>query len=257
MSRKAMSRKAKKRRNRNKPQKPSPQTAYEVHARLIPQVPTPEPSHKRPPRVFVPDGVYHVRCYGNNHTPLFLDNHDHAEFDRLLEEGARDFGHEILSFKKMPHHVHLVIQVAQVSLSVIMHSLCRRYAFWFNRTHGRTGHLFGRRFADILVDAKRYLLGLVAFVHRHGVRSGLVATPEDDELSSYPAYLDPEKARATPWLSTRKVLDRLKAERQGLRESTAKVDPNVPYTRGVDEDRRFLGDQVFIRQSLADAKPLR
>ena len=249
---------ARKNRSKNRSRKINPATAYEANARFIANLAPPESNSKRPHRVFVPGGVYHVRCYGNNHTPLFLDDHDHAEFDRLLEEGARDFGHEVLSFKKMPHHVHLVIQVAQVSLSVIMQSLCRRYAFWFNRTHGRTGHLFGRRFACILVDAKRYLLGLVAFVHRHGVRSGLVATPADDELSSYLAYVDPEKARATtPWLSTRKVLDRLKAERQGLRESTAKVDPDVPYTRGVDEDRRFLGDQAFIRQSLANAKPLR
>ena len=147
------------------------QTAFETTARFIsPAEPRPEaslPKRKRPRRVFVPGGIYHVRCYANNREPLFRDQDDHDEFDRLLLEGVVRYGHKVLAVKKLGDHVHLVIQVGNTFLDQIMHNLCLRYARWYNGRHGRTGHVFGRRYAAILIDAERYLRGLVRFVHDH------------------------------------------------------------------------------------------
>src|SRR5262249_27088742 len=61
------------------------------------------------------------------------------------------------------------------------------YAQWWNRRHGRVGHVFQGRFKGQVVDQDAYMLSLSRYVVRNPVRGGLAARPEDWPWGSYRA----------------------------------------------------------------------
>jgi len=78
----------------------------------------------------------------------------------------------------MSNHVHLAIQVGEVSLSRILQNLSFRYTRWVNGRQSRTGHLFQGRYKAVLVDADIYLQVLTRYIHLNPVRAGIVKEPE-------------------------------------------------------------------------------
>jgi REP element-mobilizing transposase RayT len=107
----------------------------------------------RPPRVVVPNGVYHVTARGNRGQPLFSDDQDYQRYLRLLEETASRHGWLCLSYRLTADRVQLVVRTPVPNLSEGMQRLQSRYAQWFNRRHGFSGHLFAGRFRSTLVGA--------------------------------------------------------------------------------------------------------
>ena len=96
----------------------------------------------RKPRVHFPGALYHVILQGNDGQTIFFDDKDRTRFYFLLQEGVERFGHRIHAFCLMGNHVHIAIQVSEVSLSRILQNLSFRYTRWVNRRQGRSGHLF-------------------------------------------------------------------------------------------------------------------
>jgi hypothetical protein len=70
-----------------------------------------------------------------------------------------------------------------------MRIVASRYARRLQRAVPTTGHLFERRYRARLVDADRYLLTLVRYIHLNPVRARLTADPRDYRWSSHRAYL--------------------------------------------------------------------
>ena len=110
----------------------------------------------RKPRLHVPDSFYHVMLRGNGGQAVFHTNDDRNRFYLLLQEGTNRFEHQIHSFCLMDNHIHLVIQVANTSLSKIVQNFSFRYTRWVNKKQNRIGHLFQGRYKAILVDADSY-----------------------------------------------------------------------------------------------------
>src|ERR1700693_4657130 len=64
-------------------------------------------------------------------------------------------------------HGHLALETGRVPLSRILHGLQSSYTQAFNRRHHRSGHLFQGRYKAFLVDAERYFLALLRYIHRN------------------------------------------------------------------------------------------
>jgi len=64
----------------------------------------------------------------------------------------------LYAYVLMPNHFHLVLEVQEHSTSRLLQSLLTGYVRWFNRTHGRRGHLFQGRYKAIVCDRDNYLL---------------------------------------------------------------------------------------------------
>jgi len=79
----------------------------------------------------------------------------------------------------MTNHFHLVLETVRPLLSAGMQRLNGRYAGWFNRKYGRTGHLFGDRFGARVVESDSYLAEVCTYVINNPVRAGLCAHPAD------------------------------------------------------------------------------
>lgn len=169
----------------------------------------------RPLRIEFPGALYHVTARGNERRPIFRDDGDRRMFLTFLGQAVTRFGWSLTAWVLMTNHFHLVVQTPQPNLSRGMHWLNSAYAAWFNRRHGRCGHLFQGRFKSLLIEKERHLQEVLRYVVLNPVRARIVARPEDYPWSSYrsTAGLDP----APPWLDTDAVLDLFDADPQTAR----------------------------------------
>ena len=205
-------------------------------------------------RIHFPGAVYHVLLRGNAGETVFYDDQDRVRFCLLLQEGIERFGHRIHAFCLMGNHIHLLIQIADVSLSRIMQNLGVRFTLWMNRHHKRSGHIFQGRFKAILIDCDSYLLELVRYIHLNPVRAKMVANPEEYAWSAHRAYLG---TQLIPWLTTSWVLASFGPDR-GTRSRSRYSDfvldgigegYRPEFGRGVVEGR-ILGDDDFAGKAL-------
>ena len=208
----------------------------------------------RKPRIHYPGAVYHVILRGNARQDIFFDDKDRYRFYLFMQEGVERFGHRVFAFCLMTNHIHLALQVGEVSLSRIMQNLTFRYTRWVNWRLKRSGHLFQGRYKSVLVDEDSYLLELVAYIHLNPVRASMVEVPESYPWSSYKAYLGKE---LIPWLNTDYILSRFsttlsRARRQFVEfvaERSKDGHQEEFYGKG-SMDNRIMGEDQFVENVL-------
>ena len=126
----------------------------------------------RPIRIERAGGWHHVTARGNERRAIFRDNRDRQHFCELLEQTVNQFRLRLKCFVLMDNHYHLVLELTETNLSRAVQWLNSSYSVWFNRRHGRSGHLFQGRFKSILVDREQWGLELSRYVHLNPVRVG-------------------------------------------------------------------------------------
>jgi REP element-mobilizing transposase RayT len=154
-------------------------------------------------RVHVPGGLYHAVLRGNHRQAIFADGDDYRCFEEIVARALERYGASLFAYCWMTNHVHLAIRVAEAPLGAVMSIVASRYARAKQRSLATTGHLFERRYRARLVDADRYLLALVRYIHLNPVRANMVTDPRDYPWSSHRAYLG---APRPDWLRIDAVL---------------------------------------------------
>lgn len=160
----------------------------------------------RPRRVHVPGGLYHAVLRGNHRQAIFACSSDYLCFEEIVARAVGRYGASLFAYCWMTNHVHLAIQISEAPLGAVMGIVASRYARVKQQSLATTGHLFERRYRARLIDAERYLLTLVRYIHLNPVRAGMVPRPADYPWSSHSAYLG---ATCPDWLRTDPVLGRL------------------------------------------------
>ena len=208
----------------------------------------------RKPRIHYPGALYHVILRGNARQDVFFDDKDRYRFYLFMQEGIERFGHRVLAFCLMTNHIHLAVQVGEVSLSRIMQNLAFRYTRWVNWRLKRSGHLFQGRYKSVLVDGDSYLLELGAYIHLNPVRASMVATPEAYPWSSHRAYLGNE---LIPWLNTEYILSQFSPALSNARRQYAEFVSERSEDGHQDEfygkgsmDSRVMGEERFVENLL-------
>ena len=64
----------------------------------------------------------------------------------------------------MDNHYHLLVETGEENLSRVGQWVNVAYSVWFNRRHGRRGHLFQGRFGAVLVGEDRAWLEVARYV---------------------------------------------------------------------------------------------
>lgn len=165
----------------------------------------------RPLRIEFPGATYHVMNRGLAAQPLFTTAADRLTFLEGLGEVHARWGLRIFAYCLMRTHYHLCVQTPQVPLSRVMRHIDGVYTQRYNRRHGRDGPLFRGRYRAILVEADRYRLAVVRYIHQNPVTAGAVAHPERYRWSSLQAYLTTGGRPA--WLDTQTVLAAFRGRR--------------------------------------------
>ncbi len=170
-------------------------------------------------------GWYHLTARGNERRDIYRDDRDRRHFLELLEEMVERFRIGLHAYVLMSNHYHLLVELRELNLSRAMQWLNVSYSVWFNRRHGRSGHLFQGRFKSVVVSRDEWALGLSRYIHlnpvrvealglgkreRRASRQGLGAGPTADQVqariaslrryrwSSFRAYVGSERSPA--WL---------------------------------------------------------
>ena len=195
-------------------------------------------------RVEFPGAWYHVTARGNEPRAIFRSDLDRSRFLELLGEYTARFGLRLHAYAFMPNHYHLMVETPAGGLSRAMQWLNVSYTVWFNRKHGRCGHLFQGRFKAVLVEAGQWGLELSRYVHLNPVRVARLGLGKDERArlrsgqgkaasrvliaarceelrkfrwSSYRAYIGLDKA--PPWL----VVEELRGRAGGARSKSART----------------------------------
>lgn len=114
-----------------------------------------------------------------------MDARDRLRFLQLVEHAVINLGWRCHSYCLMTNHYHVLVQTPGGDISTGMHRLNGVYAKWFNWRHGFEGHLFERRFRDVLVEGDAQLLELARYIVLNPVRAGLTLNARDWRWSSY------------------------------------------------------------------------
>jgi putative transposase len=148
----------------------------------------------RPLRIEFAGALYHLTSRGNERRNIFRSDRDRKAFLVFLGLAAKRFGWSVTAWVLMSNHFHLVVQTMEPNLSRGMHWLNSAYAGWFNRTYGRSGHLYQGRFKAFLIDKEAYFAEVLRYVVLNPVRAKMVERPEQYKWSSYRATAGLEKA---------------------------------------------------------------
>jgi putative transposase len=132
----------------------------------------------RPPRVHVPNGVFHVIQCATDHEVLFANAVDHQEFDSLLDLTVRRCGWKPHLSCHLTTHVHLVIQTPE-PLARGMQFLMSQYVQEFNVRHHRRGTLVQSRYWAELIETEQRYENCLNYVELNPVTAGLCRRPED------------------------------------------------------------------------------
>jgi REP element-mobilizing transposase RayT len=129
---------------------------------------------------------------------LFEDDADRERFLSNLADRVEQYHIRLYLFCLLSNHVHLVFETPEGNCSKFMQSLTTAYTVYFNRRHGRHGHLVDGRYKAKLVEGDTYLLALSRYVHLNPVQVGAMkGLPLKDRIrslrhyrwSSYPSYI--------------------------------------------------------------------
>jgi putative transposase len=199
----------------------------------------------RPLRFHRLGAFYHVMLRGNGGQNIFFNDDERQKMCSLIDEGIQRYNHRIHAFCLMSNHIHLLVQVANVPLSVIMQNLASRYCRYFHLCHKTRGHLFQERFKALLVQEECYFKRLLRYIHMNPVNAHLVQKPEDYRWSGHRAYLEEGEFF---WLTThyglKKFADTLEEARVRYQNYVLKQDS--------EEDLKLLKDALNNDQILGD-----
>jgi putative transposase len=138
----------------------------------------------RKPREEAEGALHHVYARGNRKQRIYLDDRDRRAYLRLLSLVVRDKRWRCLAYCLMNNHLHLLVETPHANLGAGMESLQGGYAKGFNRRHGRTGHVFERRYGSVPIRTDAQLWWVVRYIAMNPVDAGLCARPEQWRWSS-------------------------------------------------------------------------
>ena len=135
----------------------------------------------RPVRIERVGGWYHVTARGNERRDIYRDDRDRRHFCELLAGMVEQFNVALHAFVLMDNHYHLLLELREPNLSRAAQWLNTSYSLWFNRRHGRCGHLFQGRFKSVIVEAGAWGLFVSRYIHLNPVRIGKLGLSKSDQ----------------------------------------------------------------------------
>lgn len=133
-------------------------------------------------------GFYHIINRGVDKRKIFLDDPDHLRFLHMVHEQSTLFGFDIRAYCLMPNHYHLLLEMKDGSLSLIMKHIDQHYTQYFNKKYNRVGTLWQGRFKSWYISDERYLTMLITYIEQNPIKAGLCT-----HLGEYPWSTTTEK----------------------------------------------------------------
>lgn len=186
----------------------------------------------RKPRVQFPGQTFHVTQHGIGDAPIFRGDGDREAFLRMLGEEIARSEWRCLAYSLMRTHYHLLIKLQKESLSSGFQRLNSRYAMYFNRTHGRRGVFFERRFRDVLVESEGHRYEVLRYIHLNAPKANVCGRPEEHVWCDYAATVG--LVAPDPLVDPRESLELFGADLRAARRAYIRYinEPDLRKRRG-------------------------
>jgi putative transposase len=183
----------------------------------------------RQPRIEIEGATYHVTQHGVDERKIFRDDADRSRFLKLLEEEIERSEWTCLAYSLMSTHYHLLVRLEKLTLSSGFQRLNGRYAQAYNHRYARRGHLFERRFRDVIVETDIHRYETTRYIHLNAIRANMCASPEAHVWSDYGSTVGllPRDPIVDPRISLELFGDRLDVARTSYLAFVAEADPRV------------------------------
>lgn len=148
-------------------------------------------------------GVHHVIVRGVNKCRIFEDTQDYNIFLKRLMYYLTLENVELYAYCLMNNHAHFLLKedIEKMNLSNFSTKLLSSYAYYFNKKHGRVGHLFQGRFKSIPVEDNEYFMEVMVYIHNNPVKAGLVNYNYEYIWSSFIEHMLYHKHHMPPKIS--------------------------------------------------------
>ena len=204
----------------------------------------------RPLRLELPGGLYHVTSRGDRREHIYDNDGDRERWIENLGNVCDRYNWRCHAYCLMDNHYHIVIETAEANLSKGMRQLNGVYTQYYNRKHGRVGHVFQGRYKGILVERDEYLLELARYVVLNPVRANRVRNVIDWKWSNYHAMIG--EAPVQHWLEIDWVLGQFSKQRKTaivryinfVREGVG-----LPSIWNHLQNQIFLGSEAFVNEN--------
>lgn len=196
-------------------------------------------------KIYVHDTFYHIYNRGVNKRRIFIDDQDYAVFLNLLkrylsETAIKDSKGrtyeslhgkvELVSFCLMPNHFHMLLYLHEpAAITRLLRSVVGSYTVYFNKRHGRVGHLFQDRFKAVEIDNDSYLSHISRYIHLNPV------SYKTWDYTSLPYYLGEKYAT---WVQPDRILELF----DNVEQYAEFVDDYVANKEMLDEIKRELAN---------------
>ncbi len=125
-------------------------------------------------RIVAVGEAHHITQRGNNRQIVFSDDNDRLKYLDLIKTHSKNYCLEILAYCLMTNHVHfIVIPNKEDSLAKTFNFAHMRYSQYYNKKHGRSGHLWQGRFYSCVMDEVHTNI-CVRYIERNPVRAKMV-----------------------------------------------------------------------------------
>lgn len=139
-------------------------------------------------RIEYPGAFYHVIQRGNNRENIFRRDNDKQYYLDNLVSLKKKLDFNLLGYVLMDNHYHLLLQTGEDPLHKVIFRQNMFYSRYFNKTHQRTGHLYGDRYKASIIQDESYLFSVLRYIHWNPVRAGLCVKLSDYRWSSDSFY---------------------------------------------------------------------
>lgn len=126
-------------------------------------------------------GVFQITTRGVERRDVYLDHDDRLSFLAQLWQAVDRHDWQMHVLCLMTNHYHFVVEGYRERISRGMQRLNGVYAESFNGKYGRTGHLWGDRFALWQIRDDAHLRATCRYVALNPVRAGLCHRARDWE----------------------------------------------------------------------------
>jgi putative transposase len=157
----------------------------------------------RAPRLTYKGATHHVMSRANDKRKLFVDNDDRFTFLELISVAKEQYDVEWEMFVLMNTHFHAKVRTRHANISETMQYVLGSFAEYWNRRHGRRGHLLEGRFKSPLIEDGRYALNVIRYIALNPVQANYVEHVSEWPWSSHRALAGlepPPKFLEVDWL---------------------------------------------------------
>lgn len=186
--------------------------------------------------------TYHIIQRGNERKNIFISEDDRKRFIETIYRVKEKYNIKLEAYCLMDNHVHLLINDNGNDISKVVKSINISYAYYFNHTYKRVGHLFQDRFRSEIINDDNYLLSVSAYIHNNPVKAGIVRIPQEHKWSSISYYLGKENYRGS-LVDTERILGLFSSnKKKAMKEYNDYVLKYEPNTEVIDveEDKIIL-----------------